>query len=686
MSRSVQRAVAVAVFAAISLTGASPSFAACSNPFLPEVAAVPLGHDAVEMAWGDVNGDELLDLVTSSTTDGNVKVRLGNGNGTFGPAETYPAASAGDLVLGDLNGDTYPDIIVSKEPAQTAECVSFGSCASFNVLFNEGDGTFGTATPTVVPYAASISALDARDFDGDGKVDVVVGAPPLTATDPAMHLFVGNGSGGFPTRNSWAVDGAVLDARGVDLGNSVATLAVLLNASQTEANTRLLLYPAASNPNPQPTLTRGMTNAVLGGQLTDVADFNGDGWLDIVAALINESSSSLVLLSAIQSNPVFITVYAEHLATFPDVAAADLDESGRADVAVALDYNAWFVSRDGVSSPARDFIAQGGTMHRVATVDFTHDGRTDLAYLDTLNDAVVPLVNLCNSRYATAVLNASPSPSTYGGSVTLTATITPKPGAPLPTGTVTFYEGAQVLGTAPLAAAGDSANAILNVSSLGVGSHDIHAVYGGDSDFGTVTTNTIAHTVQRAPFGAPLNVVATGNGSAATITIRWVSTDNAVEHDVLRRQNGAWITIGTTTNEVFVDSNVVPTSAYIYAVRSRGGASGTEVSPNSAPDIATTATLALPSDRKIRASDWTSTRQLIASLRAAVGATPFTFTDVSLVGLQIKAVHLTELRAALTPPRNAIGLPPVTFTNPTPTVRVTTVKLVDLQEIRNSFQ
>ncbi|KJY40556.1 hypothetical protein VR41_14890, partial [Streptomyces sp. NRRL B-1568] len=62
----------------------------------------------------------------------------------------------------------------------------------------------------------------------------------------------------------------------------------------------------------------------------------------------------------------------------------------------------------------------------------------------------------------------------------LTATVTvTAPGVGTPTGTVSFFDGAALLGSAPLV----GGVATLSVSTLSVGSHPLTAVYGGDTNF-----------------------------------------------------------------------------------------------------------------------------------------------------------------------------------------------------------
>jgi sugar lactone lactonase YvrE len=81
-------------------------------------------------------------------------------------------------------------------------------------------------------------------------------------------------------------------------------------------------------------------------------------------------------------------------------------------------------------------------------------------------------------------VSASTATPTYGQSVTLTATVTTPSGDLVPTssdGTVTFYDGATVLGTATLS--GGPATATLTTAALTGGTHMLTAHYSGDTDF-----------------------------------------------------------------------------------------------------------------------------------------------------------------------------------------------------------
>jgi Bacterial Ig-like domain (group 3) len=90
----------------------------------------------------------------------------------------------------------------------------------------------------------------------------------------------------------------------------------------------------------------------------------------------------------------------------------------------------------------------------------------------------------------TAVASSTPS-IVYGQSAVVTATITPSRSAAVdPSGTVTFSDGSSPLGTVDVSAAGGTATASLDASTLLEGAHFVTATYSGDPTFATSTTAT----------------------------------------------------------------------------------------------------------------------------------------------------------------------------------------------------
>src|SRR6202050_484731 len=125
---------------------------------------------------------------------------------------------------------------------------------------------------------------------------------------------------------------------------------------------------------------------------------------------------------------------------------------------------------------------------------------------------------------SSTALSSSANPSTYGSSVTFTATVTPSAA----TGTVTFKDGSTTLGTGTLS----SGKATFSASTLAAGSHSITAAYGGDTNYNSSTSSTLTQTVNKAnttvtlassanpsTYGASVTFTATVSPSAATGTV-----------------------------------------------------------------------------------------------------------------------------------------------------------------------
>ncbi len=91
----------------------------------------------------------------------------------------------------------------------------------------------------------------------------------------------------------------------------------------------------------------------------------------------------------------------------------------------------------------------------------------------------------------TTVLVTSPNPSHFNQSVTMTATVHAQNGS-TPVGTVVFDSDGLAIGAATL----NNGIAVLNYSSLPIGTHNLVAIYQGGSGFAGSTSNTVQQVVQ----------------------------------------------------------------------------------------------------------------------------------------------------------------------------------------------
>src|SRR5262249_33579220 len=134
------------------------------------------GPPPLFVGYRDLNGDGTQDMVASTNllgnNAGNVSVRLGNGNGTFGDPSFFSTGgnSPRPVALADVTNDGNLDAIVPN----------LGS-ASVAVLPGNGNGTFGS--PLVFSTVSNPNQATVADLNGDGL-------PDLSTAD------AGTGSGG----------------------------------------------------------------------------------------------------------------------------------------------------------------------------------------------------------------------------------------------------------------------------------------------------------------------------------------------------------------------------------------------------------------------------------------------------------------------------------------------------------
>ncbi len=140
------------------------------------------------MDAADIDRDGDLDVVSIAR---GVRILRNRGDGTFSVDSSYrPVMDPGDVKLRDMNGDGWPDLLISSDPQAFPY--------DFAVALNRGDGTFGTGVRWRVDACAA-GHVEAVDVDGDGDLDVALteegGGPGCR---PRIYLAINDGAANFP--------------------------------------------------------------------------------------------------------------------------------------------------------------------------------------------------------------------------------------------------------------------------------------------------------------------------------------------------------------------------------------------------------------------------------------------------------------------------------------------------------
>lgn len=201
----------------------------------------------------------------------------------------------------------------------------------------------------------------------------------------------------------------------------------------------------------------------------------------------------------------------------------------------------------------------------------------------------------------------------------------------------------------------------------------------GATRTGRVTIASINITITQSAETA-FGLTATANGSAS-VSLSWATPAGATTYEVQRSENGgAFVPITSTGAASYVDAAVQPRKAYVYRIRATG--SGGTTIGFSTVDVATTfaftdATLAgVP----VKAVHFTELREAANALRAAAGLAPYAFTGTIERGGIVRAVHIQELRTAINQARTVLALPPFAFSE-SPVIRA-----VHVEELRTAVR
>lgn len=236
------------------------------------------GGPTIALGAADFNADGNSDLAIANEISGVSPIDLGYGKGAFSTAgNLYVSSFPSGMAVGDFNGDGRLDVIL-------AEGTRANQNPGLTVSLGNGDGTFAQANGSPIALGQSLSAIVTGDFNGDGKLDVAV----TDSATNAVIILLGNGDGTFRAPTTILVGTQPMAIVAADFNNDgKLDLAV---ANFGDGTVTLLLG------NGDGTFTASAPIAVGKGPYGIVAaDFNGDGKLDLAVANATDWTVSILL-------------------------------------------------------------------------------------------------------------------------------------------------------------------------------------------------------------------------------------------------------------------------------------------------------------------------------------------------------------------------------------------------------
>ncbi len=255
------------------------------------------GNSPRSVALGDVNGDGLLDLVVANTGSNDVSVLLnttapGATTLSFTTQQTFATGSSPiSVAFGDVNGDGLLDLAVANL-----------SSDNVSVLLNTT--TPGATTPTFAPrqnFATGDGPLSVAlgDVNGDGLLDLVVANTGSNTVSVLLNTTApGATTPTFATQQTFATGSAPRAVAFGDVnGDGLLDLAVANQNSNTVSVLLNTTVPGATTPTfaPQQSFTAG-TDA----NFVALGDVNGDGLLDLAVANYGSNTVSVLLNTGVK--------------------------------------------------------------------------------------------------------------------------------------------------------------------------------------------------------------------------------------------------------------------------------------------------------------------------------------------------------------------------------------------------
>jgi hypothetical protein len=295
---------------------------------------------------------------TSGTDLGAMSVNPKSMIHGFAPAVlTQAGGMPAQSVVGDFNGDGYPDVVVTN--------AAFGP-STMAVFLGKANGEFQASVSYPTGYFCS--GIVVGDYNNDGILDLVA-----MSQDGSIQFFAGNGDGSFQASLTNNIGGlpvsiamgdfdrdGVLDYVTVDYFGNTASVS-LGNGD----GTFMPAVPYAIGSGPYSVAT---------------VDFNNDGFLDLAAVNDNDNTVSVLLGHGDGTFGTQKTYGTGNQVEF--VVTGDLNRDGKQDIVVAnyADQNVGVLigNGDGTFKPQVTYSVSGPDAG-LAITDLNGDGIPDIA-------------------------------------------------------------------------------------------------------------------------------------------------------------------------------------------------------------------------------------------------------------------------------------------------------------------
>jgi hypothetical protein len=460
---------------------------------------VTFADGGVNIGQGTLNGQGVASFSTTTLNVGQHTLKA-----SYGGDGSYNASTSAQLVHTVVLAPTTTALTSSLNPATLGASVTFtasvasssaspgGTVSFFDGTTALGSGTVGAngvATLSTAGLAFGVHSITAV-YQGDtthatstsgGVSERIVEVAAASLTSSMNPVIYGNAF--------------TLTARVAGSGSLVATGNILFSEGGTTLGAAALDGTGAATLSP--------TGLAVGSH-TITASYGGDTNFSATTATLIETVTNSTTQVVLTASATTVTYLAAE--TF---SATVTGNGGAATGTVTF-------TDGGVSIGTAELNGSGvGAVTLTTLTPGSHSIVANYAGNANVGASVSTPVAISVKEATTMTLasNADPSPTLAG--FTITAGVM-NAGVGVPTGTVTFMDGATLLGTAAVDGTGHAA---LNIASMSAGDHALTASYAGDTDDLAGASPTLTETVQLRPTTVALTGSATDAADPQQVTL-----------------------------------------------------------------------------------------------------------------------------------------------------------------------
>ena len=470
-------------------------------------------------------------FMDGATTLGSATLNSGGANFSTTALSTgnhsITAVYGGDTIYNSSTSAVLTQTVVANSTSTSITSSANPSALEQSVIFTATVTSSGGTPTGTVTFMDGSTTLGMSTLNGSGQATFAT-----TVLTPGNHSITANYSG---DANFSAGSSPVL-TQTVNLGTSTTAVTSSANPSSfgqavtfTATVSGLIIEPTGTVTFMDGATTLGTGNLNASGQATFTtstlsagshsitAVYGGDSYYNsstsnLLTQTVNADSSTTTLSSS--SNPSASGASVTFTATVAGAGATPTGTVTFKDGGATL--GSGTLNGSGQATFSTSSLSVG--THSITAVyggDSNYSGSTSPVLTQTVT-----------ANSSSTAISSSVNPSTFGQSVTFTATVSGTGGTP--TGTVTFKDGAATLGTGTLNGSGQTT---FSTTSLTTGSHSITANYGGDSNFASSVSAVLTQTVNQSSsttgvtsslnpstYGAVVTFTATVSGVGGTPT------------------------------------------------------------------------------------------------------------------------------------------------------------------------